>query len=390
MSFIYTQANLESKMNSGIQGKLGILNDPQETMNTGVRELLSKVDLRSSRRKTTLAPNLYNGVFDYSCPADLKGMSIIDIPAQAQRADGEWVLAPSEDFDRNKGNSAGLVAIDDYNGSRVLRLASRVDSKTLVIAELDALNSGGGDWALFGDGENVAADDSDYVKGAGSLKFGLSSAGGTTAGIQSSNVTSHDISGYLGGTSSYFVWFKINSATNLTNMILQFGSSDSVYHEKTVTAQADGTAFVTGWNLLKFDVSSLSDTGTPDDTAITHYALYMTKTSGKISETDYKFDYLVLKKGIVHDTKYYSKYGWQNASSTYLENSTAPTDLLVADTDEYDLIARQVIIQAMDEIGYPEPAIDAKIAKLDKKIALYQQSNPSESKIMMYDSYNFI
>lgn len=372
-------------MNSGVQGKEGILASPQTTMNNGVRRLLSRVDLRSNKRRSVLAPNLFNGIFPYACPSDLKGVAIIDLPAQAKRADGEWTLVPPEEFDRFDGARAGILAIDDYNGVRVLKLASQVDSNSLVISELDSLDS----WSAFGDAESLAVDDADYIKGAGSLKWNISAAGGTTAGIVNNSVDSVDISDYLGGTSAFFVWVKINSTTNLTNFILRFGSSASNYYSKTVTTQADGTAFVAGWNLLKFDVASLTETGSVDDTALTYFAVYMTKAAGKISESDYKFDWLVLKKGIIHYVRYYSKYGWQSAAGAYKQNSTASTDLLVADEDEYDLFRQQCVIQAMEEIGYPDAEIQAKENKLKEAIAEYAMRNPSEAKIMSNEYYAY-
>jgi len=388
MTFVYTQADLETRLNSKIQGKKGILNSVQDTMNAGVRTLYGKVDLHSAKRKTTLTPNLFNGIFDYQCPTDLKAQSIIDIPGQAKRYDGEWMLMPTDEFVRSP--RSGTVAIDDVNGVRVLKLSSAVDSKTIVVSELDSLTSGGGLWGAFGDAENLEKDDADFVKGAGSVKFDISSAGGTTVGIENSSANAVDITDYLDGTSAFFVWAKINSTTNLTNYILRFGTDDSNYYSKTVTTQADGTAFVNGWNLLKFDVASYSTQGTPTNTNIKYFALYMTKDAAKVSETDYKFDWLVLKKGVVHDVKYYSKYGWQNASGTYIENSSAPTDLLVADTDEFDLVVLACQIEAMEEIGYPDNEIATKENKLERKVAEYLNMSPSEAKIMMYDSYNFI
>lgn len=409
MAFNYTQSDLSDRVDALIQGKIGILRSAENTFNAGVRSFLNKVDLKSLRRKVTLTPNLFNGVFDYAKPGDIKAQAIIDIPAQARRQDGEWMLVPSERFDRGEGSggysdqgysygngynnyekNTGIMAIDDFNGTGVLKLSSGVDSKSLLISELDAAASGGGDWVAFGDVENIAADNSDYIKGAGSLKWDITAAGGVTAGLQNTGLNSADISDYFGGTSAFFVWFKINSATDLTNMILHFGSDNSNYHSKTITAQSDGTAFVAGWNLLRFDVSSLSDTGTPDDTAMTYAAIYMTKDAGKVSETDYKLDWLILKKGIIHDVKYYGRYGWQNSSGTYIENSSSSSDVLVADTDEFDLIISHIVIMAKKEIGFTKSEIDDDKADLKEAILEYQMRNPSEAKIMMYDSYNFI
>lgn len=389
MSFIYTQADLQARINSGIQGKFDIVSSKQDLMNASVRDTLTKVDLISTIRRTNLAPNLFNGIFPYTCPADLASYNIIDIPAQAKRSDGEWQLTTPEEFDIKNGAVTGMIAIDDYNGQRILKLASAVDSDSLTVAELDSLTSGGGTWSAFGDAINLAADDADYVKGAGSIKWDISAVGGTTAGIVNTAVDSVDITDYLGGTSAFFIWVKINSATNLTNYILRFGNDSSNYYSKTVTAQADGTAFVAGWNLLKFDVSSLTETGSVTDSSIVYFAIYMTKTAGKVSETDYKFDWLVLKKGIVSYLKYYSSYGWQTSAGAYIQNSTTSTDLIVANEEEFNLHVLNGIVHAMHDIMFPDVEIQRAEQRLEKAIANYAQRNPSQRKILITDYYNF-
>src|SRR3990167_11067596 len=109
MSFIYTRSQLKARMNAGIHGKIGMLIDEDETVNEGVRECFGNgfideqgrkypLDFRSARRKYTLSPNLYNGIDDYVCPADLAAQKLIDIPAQAKRQDGEFYLVPTTEF----------------------------------------------------------------------------------------------------------------------------------------------------------------------------------------------------------------------------------------------------------------------------------------------------
>lgn len=385
MAFIYTQADLKGRINGGIQGKIDILVDSQDTMNSAVRDLKAKVAIRSAKRRASLSPNLFNGIFPYSAPSDIQGHRIIDIPQQAKRPDGEWQLTTPEEFDRVNGAKKGLMAIDDYNGTKILKLASTVDSNSLLISEMDSVSS----WVVFGDAEDLEADDADFIKGAGSLKFGISSAGGTTAGVQNSSLTTFSLVDYLDGTSAIFIWHKINSTTNITNYILRVGTDSSNYYSKTITTQADGTAFVNGWNLLKFDLTSLSETGTVTDSTCNFAAVYMTKATGKVSETDYKFDWMVLKKGVPHYVRYYSKYGWQSSAAAYKENSTAVDDLLVADTDEFELFVKNGIIWAKREIGYPSSEVDKDENNLKLDLAVYTASNPDESKVMMTDYYEY-
>lgn len=390
MTFIYTQATFQERLNGKIQGKIGMLVSPQETMNDAVRQVNSDFDILSLKRRSVLSPNLFNGIFDYLCPTDLKGNAIVDLPAQAKRSDGEFNLVSPQHFDTTSNN--GDIAIDSFNGTKVLKVRSVVDSQSIVVAELDSTVSGSNNstpWTGFGDvtDADIVDDNADYVKGNGSIKFSINAAAGTTAGIKNASIASLDISDYLGGTSAFFVWAKINSTTNLTSYTLRFGSSGSNYYSKTVTAQADGTAFVSGWNLLKFDVSSLTETGTVTDTAITYFAIYMNKTIAKVSESDYKFDWLVLKKGVVTYVKYYSKYGWQTSPGSYIENSTATSDLLVADTDEYDLYIAKARHLAADELGFDEADIARYKKDYEDMLKNYKLNHPSESKVFTEEYY---
>lgn len=381
----YTRANLKDSVNKRIHGKKDMLLDINDTLNTSVRNVISDIDLRSTRRRANISPKLFTGIYDYACPTDLKGYKIIDVPAQVKRA-GEWFLVPSEEFDRKK--QTDMVAIDDYNGIRVLRIAANIDDDNIAISTLDSLIAGGGTWTAFGDAESLVADTDDYVTENGSLKFNISSAGGTTAGIQNTGLNSIDITDYLGGNSSIFVWHKINSATNITNYILRIGNDASNYYSKTITTKHDGTAFEAGWNLLRFDLTSLSETGSVSDTAIDYVAVYMTKTAGKVSESDYKFDYLVLKRGEIHRIVYYSKYGWKTSGGTYIENSTDDSDVLNVDTDEFEILVEKGVEDAALEIDDEKTSIMAGNRYKDKK-AKYELENFSEAKIMTSEYYIF-
>lgn len=354
-----------------------MIGNQEDFINRVVREFRNEVALRSGKRKNQLTPDLFNGVYQYVCPSDLHDGRIIDIPAQATRSDGSFGLVPVEQFNVNP--QSGDIAFDDYNGVRTLLIKSDVTSPSVTINNTSALGS----WVLFGDGENVALDSDDYINNNGSISFDISSAGGTTAGIQNSAIDTVDITDYLGGTSSVFVWAKINSATNLTNYILRIGSDSSNYYSKTVTVRSDGNAFERGWNLLKFDLSSLTETGSVDDENIEYVALYMTKTAGKISETDYKFNSIVLKKGVIHNVLYYSKYGWQTSAGAYLQNSTDSLDVVVADDTEYDLVVKKGIYVGMQFTNFDMGERQEAREDYEQAKAMYASSNPDESAIMV-------
>jgi len=387
MPFQYTQSNLQSGMNRGIQGKQGMLLDPQETMNEAVRLVLNEIRIRSTRRKALLVPNLLNGVFEYVCASDLHASAIIDIPAQAKRYDGEFTLVPSEQFAREP--KAGEIAIDDFNGVRVLRIMSDTPDKSTSIDPLGVKGNTGDLWQAFGGVDGIATDSDQFIKGSSSVQFNIDATSATTAGLYKDTLDSLDLTDYLLKAAKIFSYARITSTTGITNFKLRIGTGASNYYEATVTTQNDGTAFANGQNLLAFDLSSLTTVGSPDVADITYVAIFMTKLTSKVSSSGYAFNWLTARKGQYADVKYYSKYGWQSVAGAYKENSTAVDDVLVADTDEFDLFVKKARDIAADETDLSESQI-ARIKKdFDIAKANYELKNPSEDKTVVNTYYSY-
>jgi hypothetical protein len=396
----FTQAELNTEVTAIVSGSFTAANF-LTVANRAVREVLSALDLRSMIRKAALSPNLFDDVFQYTCPTDLKSDKVIDIKPQIDRGRHDyWRLTTPEEFDRVKDDKRvdqwgdpieiskrtqwlgeSLIAISSRDFVRKLLLSRPIDDDSVAISTLDSV----GDWVLFGDGENLTADSANYVKGSASINWDISSAGGTTAGIQNPSLDEFDVTDYL-TEGSVFVWAYLSSKTNVTNFIIRIGSGASAYYSITITTNSEGTAFVAGWNLLRFDFTNKSTTGTPDDDACDYVVLYMTKDSAKVSETDYRFDNIVMKKGNHYDVIYYSKYGWQSSTGTYLEDATATTDLLNCDTDEYNLVIEKTA-QFMEEHLKNLGEADKHEVRYMRKEGRYVMDNPSQALLLIQTYY---
>jgi hypothetical protein len=354
--------------------------------NEVARTVAKDINLASMRRSQLLSPGLFSGVYEYAAPNDLKSSSIIDIPAQAKRSDGSFTVVPSEQFAVSK--EYGDIAVSQTNGVKQLLINSQLTDVSEVVSTLESVSANGA-WSAFGDAENVNDDIDDYIVGSGSVTFGISAAGGTTAGIENSTIDQFDVTDFLGGNSSLFVYVKINSATGITNFTMRLGSSSSNYYTKTVTARHDGTAFVSGWNLLRFDLSSMSETGSVVDYAIDYCALFMTKDASKVSETSYKFNYAVIKRGVIHKVVYQSNYPWVTAAGVYKLNSTDDADIITANPEEYSVFVLKGIAIGKRRTDFTQK--DIKIADDDYKesVKLYMMDNPDEVKttISSYHTY---
>lgn len=395
-SFIYTRSQLKSRINAGIQGRIGILIDANSMCNDAVREVINQIDLSSTLRTYALAPKLFNSVYDYAAPSDLKSNNITDIPPQVKRSDGQWFLVSPEEFDRTKGYIKGQVALDETNDIDTLKIATNLDDQKITLSTLDSLTAGGGTWVTVGGFTSLVVDTDDFLSENACLSGSIDGTAVTTAGIQNTGLNSTDVSLYMNGNGAAFAYVKINDPTNLTSYTLQFGSSSSNYYSKTVTTQNNGAAFVAGWNLLRFDLVSLGTSGTPDKTKVTYASIFMTKTTGKVSESGYKFDSLVFRRGAIYNIRYYSRFGWQNAAGAYIENSTDDTDMLVADSTEFNLMIHMGKMKAMEELKEWDVVTrltqqwDGGNAKGDGGMKrVYTDENPSQSIIWTDEYYSY-
>ena len=174
-------------------------------------------------------------------------------------------------------------------------------------------------------------------------------------------------------------------------MTLRWGSSSGNYHSRAQTVASDGGAFRAGVNIIRFPWdTSVTDTGTPVDTAIDYLRVSITLSSVYTTAvTDFWIDYIVAMRGVAQDVHYYSKYLWQTSAGTYIENTTASTDLLNVDTEEFDLICARadwLIARSMKA-----PATEIKEAREAYKEAEdnYIMKYPSEAKTLTTTYYEF-
>jgi len=117
-------------------------------------------------------------------------------------------------------------------------------------------------WAKGADAENLSEDKLQYVSGSSSLKFDLS--GATTEGyLENTSLSTQDLS-ETENEGAFFLWVYLPSPSLITNVILRWGESATLFWSDTVTTQQNGSSFQTGWNLLRFDWDGASKTGLPD------------------------------------------------------------------------------------------------------------------------------
>jgi hypothetical protein len=339
----FSQLEAYGVINGMTHGKFSQVVDRQVTLNRAVRVVNGDVDLRSHKRRSQLSPNLFRDVFQYSAPSDLKLNKIVDIRKQVNRSSAEgWILVDESDFDRYKNASSNHIALGEDELVRTLLIDGVEGDTKAVLHNCDSVTANG-TWAVGADASNITADTDNFITGSGSLNFDTA-AGAATAYIELTGATQVDLTDHA-DKGSVFIWVYIPDATDasadaVTNFILRIGNDSSNYVSRTVTTTNEGATFYDGWNLLRFDLNgATASAGTVTWSEIDYLRLTITKPAGFDADTDWRVDDIVSRVGDIYDVVYYSRYGWQSSAGAYLEDSTASTDLLNADTNELELIA---------------------------------------------------
>lgn len=333
----YTVSDIKSELDGVLHGTttnqvIGLDN----LIDRSARRFLEDLDPMETIRIADISPYLYQNVWDYTCPSDLKGDRIVDIRPQVNRTPADqFSQIYNANFDANKQNiglaAPPTVTVQWNSGVKSLRINKSLIAPLLV----NAVNSitDNGTWAVGGDATNLMADSINFVYAGSSLKFDVSGAG-TTAYLENSDMTAVDLSRDV-DQGTEFLYAYIPSGSVVTNFILRWGSSATDYWTQTVTSAFNTTAFQTGWNLLAFDWPTATVVGAPDDTAVNYARLTLTYDGD--AAFNYRFNSLASQLGSIYQIEYYSKCLFRDTAGVFQETITDDTNIVNLDTDSYNI-----------------------------------------------------
>lgn len=202
----------------------------------------------------------------------------------------------AEEIGQGASESSWAIERRDSNSYLVVSHGSKNTAK--IIADMDALTSGGGTWvvdATNSDSTNLTVDTTEKKQGNASLNFDVdvSQSANNKATIQNTTLTSMDLSTYEDLASWVFEAY-IPEVTNFTSFTLYWGSDTSNYWSATVTTDIDGSAFIAGWNKVKINWADATKTLTPDVTAVNYVGFDFNYGAGQGDDTDFRLDHLIL------------------------------------------------------------------------------------------------
>ncbi|MFP5263745.1 MAG: hypothetical protein ACLGJB_17835 [Blastocatellia bacterium] len=340
------------------------------------RQLLLDIDPQETKRIAQLSNALYDQVYDYVAPSDLKGKKVVRIGPQVNRSLGDsFAQHQTDDFDLYKTNDS--FAVQNNSGVKTVRISKSLTAG-ILLNECESTTANG-TWAVGGDASNLAADTLYKVTGAGSLSFDASGSTGS-AYLQNYTQTAVDLSTHL-NKSAIFVWIYLPSTTNFTSVTLRWGSSASAYWSVTVTSSHFATAFQTGWNLLRFDWNGATQSGSPSSSSITYLRVTYTSTAGT-SFTTLRLDSIYSKLPTIYEMEYFSKYLFSSSSGTWQEAIVDDSDLINLDTESYNLLFNKTMVLLAPQVQGKNAAFDVTFYKgeYDAGVKKYTGQYKSDAK----------
>ena len=348
--------------------------------NRAARDVLLDVDPKETQRIVQLH-QIFNSVYDYPCPSDVKGDRIIDIRLQAGREPQDvFTQGYSLNFDANTSVNFSNKLYTQWNtGVKTLRIQAPELIAPITLTDTSSITG----WTTTNDANNITLDTTNYVAGGGAIVFDLD--GSNTSGtIQVSSLNAVDVTGHV-YIDNEFYWVYLPNASGITSLTLTWGSDlTSNYYSYTSTTTQQGNAFQNGWNLITAPWPSATKTGSPVSTA--YDSVSLTVNYDGIAQTGLKFCNLTSNTGSYFDAVYYSKFMFRDPSTNAFQETVTDaiidsTKILNLDTESYDLMFYKLADLVAQSLQGADADYDATYFqnKYAQALVRYRAQNPSET-----------
>lgn len=336
--------------------------------------LQNKLLLPSQLRTTSIPNGVFGDVFEYALPTDLSMDRIAGINfSNVNKNDENFRHRFIKEFNKQRENKT--LAISYNNGVKTLRLAYSVGEST-TLNSLDGITDNG-TWSEGDDATGLVQDDLNYVEGSGSLRFNLSGAG-TTATLTNSTSTSVDLTNFE-DIGSIFLSVYLPEESMLTSINLRWGDNSSNYWTVSATTQQDGNTFKAGWNLVRFDWASATETGTPTVTSVNYYLITLTYDGD--AHNNIRCDNLVIRNAEIMDLSYYSQNLFKNSSNTWIIKPTSDNDTLNGGEEIANMFIYELAYILAHEIAGEDSSFDFQFLSVEKEnqSRMYGKQNPAQN-----------
>lgn len=341
-------------------------------INRAARKLLNDCDPLETVRIQQLQSQLFDSVYDYPLPDDVKDDRVIDIRPQVNRTVGDqFTQSYNQPFDVSKTGALNFpeFTIQWNSAVKSVRIAKDVVGPLLVNGAT-AVTGSDGTWAGGADATDLRTDTLNYVYGSGSVRFDVTGSG-TTAYVENSTMTPVDLSrDYQQG--SEFMYFFMPDSSQVTSVTLRWGSSASDYWERTVTKNQFSNSFQDGWNLLQFEWNGAAEAGSPDYASVSYLRLSFVYDGTE--NFDYRVNAFASQLGAIYEIEYYSKFLFRDAETgAFQENVTDDSNVINLDVTSYNVLFSLVAYFVAQQVQGADSSFDAAYFKgeYDQGLARY-------------------
>ena len=332
------------------------------------RDVLLDVDPMETKKDSIMASAIYDQVYDYPLPVDVKGNRIIDVyPTGTRYPSDDYAQRTDKDFDLSKGHLVGdQFAIKFNNGVKTIRVDNNNAPQGIL---LDSANVTTG-WTATSTASNVRINNQNFISGGGAVNFDLAAGANPSTGFVAKTLTTAiDLTTHY-NQSSFFFWVYFPTGADITSVNLRWGSSSSNYYSRVLTTTQTGTAIQNGWNLFKADWNGATVVGSPNYASIAY--LYVGVTYNGNAQTAVGIDNIMSSMGTFYHINYYSKYIFRDATTgSFQETVTDDSNLINLDTETYNLLFYKVgYLAVQQQQGLDASFYDGNFTDMNYKNAL--------------------
>jgi hypothetical protein len=350
-------------------------------LNRAARAVLLDVDPKETTKIVQLS-QVFNDVFDYPLPVDVKGDRIVDLRPQAGRNPGEvWTQGYETEFDSQKYLGVNNRIYTQWNtGVKSIRIEAPTLTSPVTLCDTSTIQG----WTASSGATALSLDQTNNVAGGGALVFNLS-AGQSIGVINNTTLQAIDYSSYA-QIATGFVWVYLPSGSAMTSIQAIWGSdTTSNFYSSVVNMTQQGYSFQDGWNLLSFPWVSATVTGTPNNAQIN--SLKMVFHYNGALQTGIQVCNFTFALGYIFELVYYSKYLFRNPLTNAFQetvNSALDNSMLInLDTESYNLFFNKVAFFTAQSLQGADAEYDAQYWATEYTNALtrYKAMNPSEAMV---------
>lgn len=381
MAFPYNITKLSSDLSGILHGTTtNQITNYYGLISRAASKFLLDIDTNESIRKVPFPSVIYNDVYDYPLPPDVKGNKLIDIQPQIDRTTLDiWTQAYIQQFDVTKQTSQ----LNDFNvmynsGVKTIRINAPYLPVPIPLNNASEISSNG-TWTVGGDANNLTQNNVNFVATPASLQFDLSGATGIGY-LEVSDMQAIDLSEFINQTVE-FLYTSLPTGIDFNSIGFRFGSSATDYYENTAVVNQQNTDFINGWNLIAEPWLGSTVVGSPNSASITYLRVTWNYDIGS-PQTAVLLNNIVANLGRILNVVYYSNYMFSDPITGAYKNAvTSNDDLINLEQDAYDIFFNLVAYYA----GQQQQGLDAQfydanffLMQYREGIARYKLMYPSQ------------